>query len=234
VRFLSWGAATLGQMEQAPMYNAINQNYWYTDAENHTVSQAPIAVFLCPTNPAGNQPRPNGDTPTSTVLFARNDYGGNWGERALRCYPAGSNCPNNYATNGEGRGVVMQSYEPSIPLTDITDGTAYTAAIGEAPNAIHGIWMGHKNFFDQSAPLNARYSSSPTGTFASCQVLPGDARVGKLGCDFGQEFGSYHVGGANFLMVDGSVRFLKETMDLRIFAAYLSRKGGEIISADAE
>jgi prepilin-type processing-associated H-X9-DG protein len=128
----------------------------------------------------------------------------------------------------------MHRTEPNVTLVDIADGTSYTAVLGEAPNALHGLWMGHKNFFDQSAPLNARYSSSPAGTFASCLVLGNSDRRGRLGCDYGQEFHSYHAGGANFLMVDGSVRFLKETMDLRVFAAYLSRKGAEIISADAE
>ena len=232
-RILSWGAATLAYMEQAPLYNAINQTKWYVEPENLTVSRAYIAAFLCPSKPVGVQPRPNGDTPTSPILMGRSDYGGNWGERALRCYPA-SNCSNDYGDGGDGRGVIMHRFEATVSLTSITDGTTYTAVLGEAPNAIHGLWMGHKNFFDQSAPLNARYSSAASGTFASCQVLPGDARVGKLGCDFGQEFGSYHVGGANFLMVDGSVRFLKETQDLKVFSAYLSRRGAEIISADAE
>ncbi|AMV37334.1 DUF1559 domain-containing protein [Planctomyces sp. SH-PL62] len=233
LRVLSWGSAMLPYMDQAPIYNAINQTRWYVQDENLTASQARLSTFLCPSNPAGDVGKPNGDDPTSPVM-GRNDYGGNWGERALRCYPA-SNCQNNYGTSaGEGRGVIMHRDEPNITLMDIPDGTTYTAVLGEAPNALHGLWMGHKNFFDQSAPLNARYSSSPTGTFASCQVMNTDKRKGQLGCDFGQEFHSYHVGGANFLMVDGSVRFLKESMDLRVFSAFLSRKGSEIISADAE
>ncbi|MFG0288431.1 MAG: H-X9-DG-CTERM domain-containing protein, partial [Rhodopirellula sp. JB044] len=50
-------------------------------------------------------------------------------------------------------------------------------------------------------------------------------------CDFGQEFHSYHPGGSNFLMVDGSVRFVTEQLDLKTFAALLSRRGGEPIPA---
>ena len=232
-RIQSWAAAIAPYMEQGSVYNAVNQTRWYIEPENLTASQTRLAAFLCPSNPAGDVGRPNGDTPTSTVLLARNDYGGNWGERALRCYPS-SNCQNSYADGGEGRGTILHRFEPSVTLMEIADGTAYTAVLGEAPNAIHGIWMSHKNFFDQSAPLNARYSASAAGTFVSCQVLKGDQRVGRLGCDFGQEFHSYHVGGANFLMVDGSVRYLKQSMDLRVFSAYLSRRGSEIISADAE
>ncbi|MDG3005526.1 DUF1559 domain-containing protein [Paludisphaera mucosa] len=233
LRIQSWGSAVLPYMDQAAMYNAINQSQWYVQDENLTVSQARIAAFLCPSNPAGSAGKPSGDMPTSPILMARNDYGGNWGERALRCYPS-SNCQNSYDAGGEGRGVIMQRTESNITLTEISDGTTYTVVLGEAPNAIHGLWMGHKNFFDQSAPLNSRYSSSVAGTFASCQVFATDQRNGQLGCDFGQEFHSYHVGGANFLMVDGSVRFLKDTMDLKVFSAYLSRRGGEIIGGDSE
>ncbi len=234
-RIQSWGAAIAPLLEQSPVYNAINQTKWYVEPENQTVSQTRLAAFLCPSNPAGDVGKPNGDTPTSTVLYARSDYGGNYGERALRCYP-GTGCPNDYGTGGGGRGTFLFPTEPSVTLAAITDGTTYTVALGEGPNALHGIWMGHKNFFDQSAPLNARYGTSPAGTFGSCLILPGDPtrKPGQLGCDFGQEFHSYHPGGANFLMVDGSVRFLKESMDLKAFSAFLSRQGGEVIGADAE
>ena len=234
-RILSWGAALLAYSEQAPLFNAINQTRWYAQPENLTASQSRVAMFLCPSNPAGDVGKPNGDDdPKTSPLMGRSDYGGNWGERALRCYPA-TNCQNNYGNSaGEGRGVILHRHEPNVRLVDVPDGSSYTAILGEAPNALHGLWMGHKNFFDQSAPLNARYSSAAAGTFASCYASPKDSKVGRLGCDYGQEFHSYHPGGANFLMVDGSVRFLKQTMDLKVFSAYLSRRGGEIISSDAE
>ncbi|WP_165227288.1 DUF1559 domain-containing protein [Aquisphaera insulae] len=232
-RIQSWGTAILAYMEESPVYNAVNQSKWYIEPENSTAAQTRIRAFLCPSDPNSDNDRPDGDMPGSTVLFARNDYGGNYGDRVIRCYPQ-TNCQNNYYSGGEGRGVIMMLTDPNIPLTQVTDGLSYTVVLGEAPNALHGLWMGHKNLFDQSAPLNAHYSSSAVGTFGSCQVVKGDARDGLLGCDFGQEFHSYHPNGANFGMADGSVRFLKQTMDLHTFAAYLSRRGGEIISADAE
>ena len=42
-------------------------------------------------------------------------------------------------------------------------------------------------------------------------------------------FGSYHTGGANFAMGDGSVRFINEGIDLNVYLAYGSRNGDEII-----
>jgi len=44
---------------------------------------------------------------------------------------------------------------------------------------------------------------------------------------------SYHPGGVNALLADGSVRFVKETIEGRIWRALGSVAGGEVISADA-
>jgi prepilin-type processing-associated H-X9-DG protein len=42
-------------------------------------------------------------------------------------------------------------------------------------------------------------------------------------------FFSAHSGGAHFLMTDGSVRFVKQTIDMAVYRALASRNGGEII-----
>jgi hypothetical protein len=161
-------------------------------------------------------------------VFGRSDYAGNWGSRAIQCMPQ-MNCSNTYKTGTEGRGIVMSSLEPSISPRDVIDGLSNTAYFGEAPNALHGLWMGHKNFFDQSAPLNARFDIVAKTKFASCQVPNNSTSIGKLGCDFGQEFHSWHTGGAHFLMGDGSGRFVAEQIDLGTLAAILSRCGEEVI-----
>jgi prepilin-type processing-associated H-X9-DG protein len=44
---------------------------------------------------------------------------------------------------------------------------------------------------------------------------------------------SYHPGGANALMADGSVRFAKNSINVTIWRALASTRGGEVISADA-
>lgn len=43
---------------------------------------------------------------------------------------------------------------------------------------------------------------------------------------------SFHVGGAQFLMGDGSVRFIGENVNLAVFVAAVTRAGGEITNLD--
>jgi prepilin-type processing-associated H-X9-DG protein len=43
---------------------------------------------------------------------------------------------------------------------------------------------------------------------------------------------SLQPGGCNFLLGDGSVRFIKETVNSSVFSALASRAGGEVVGAD--
>ncbi|MFM7833258.1 MAG: H-X9-DG-CTERM domain-containing protein, partial [Planctomycetaceae bacterium] len=45
-------------------------------------------------------------------------------------------------------------------------------------------------------------------------------------------FGSRHTGGAQFGMADGSVRFISENVDLKVYSALGTRDGGETASVE--
>jgi prepilin-type processing-associated H-X9-DG protein len=42
-----------------------------------------------------------------------------------------------------------------------------------------------------------------------------------------------HPGGANFAFADGSVRFIKNSIDLNAYRGLGTRSGGEVVSADS-
>lgn len=235
-RQISWGTALLPYLDQAPLYAQWDHSQWYVEGTNQIVAQTILNVFVCPSSTAPLF-RGNGDAPNSLPPYAKSDYSGNYGERALRCYPA-TNCQNNYSTegdtSGQPRGVLMLQpnaafYSPTYGLRDFSDGTTNTILVGEAPNGLHSIWAGHKNVLDQSAPINSRFATSGKTPWQSCLVAANNVNIGKIGCDFGQEFHSFHVGGAQFLLADGSARFVSENVDLKLFAALLSLRGGEIV-----
>ncbi len=53
-----------------------------------------------------------------------------------------------------------------------------------------------------------------------------------VNCSNDNEVYSFHAGGANVAMADGSARFLKESTPIRVLAALVTRSGGEVIPGD--
>lgn len=47
----------------------------------------------------------------------------------------------------------------------------------------------------------------------------------------GFSFTSSHVGGCNFLFMDGTVRFITNDIDMQVYRALGSRNGGEVIDS---
>ena len=52
------------------------------------------------------------------------------------------------------------------------------------------------------------------------------------GLAHGDQYWSFHPGGANFLFTDGSVRFIKEQVGFSIFQSLATRQSGEVLSSD--
>jgi len=71
--------------------------------------------------------------------------------------------------------------------------------------------------------------SAPNPKTPNCSTNPGNTLPGPGVFTFS----SRHQGGANCLMADGSVRFLKDSVNINTVLALGSRNGGEVISADS-
>lgn len=99
----------------------------------------------------------------------------------------------------------MMLYDQALTVADCTDGTSCTLIISEDSGFRDGQWINGLNVFDQAFAIN--------------KAPP-----------FENDIRSKHPGGANGLFTDGSVHFLKETMDLKVLAALCTRAGGEIVS----
>jgi prepilin-type processing-associated H-X9-DG protein len=121
-------------------------------------------------------------------------------------------------------------------MRDVLDGTANTLFYGERhhyePNWPAFENLGGWAWANYSAPQDYLFSARvpinyrvPAGHPNPPPFSVQDPRV----C----AFGSGHTGGANFAMVDGSVRFLSlvSNADLPLLQALATRRGGEAVSA---
>jgi prepilin-type N-terminal cleavage/methylation domain-containing protein/prepilin-type processing-associated H-X9-DG protein len=118
----------------------------------------------------------------------------------------------------------------STRLADIRDGTSHTILIAECAGR-PALWRGRKqvpNVWLTGGPWASRNllwgrGATPDGTdfYGPCAV----------NCTNDREVYSFHAGGANVVLADGSVRFLKADIGIRVFARLVTRAGGEVVSA---
>jgi prepilin-type processing-associated H-X9-DG protein len=94
-------------------------------------------------------------------------------------------------------------FDESVAIDDIVDGTSHTVIIAEDSRFPDGQWINGRNIFDQAFAINA----AP---------------------DWENDIRSEHAGGANGVLADGSVRFLTESIDVRVLAALCTRAGREV------
>jgi prepilin-type processing-associated H-X9-DG protein len=99
-------------------------------------------------------------------------------------------------------------YDRVTKLADIRDGTSRTMMLAETG-------VGH-------APWSAGGPTSVRGVDPATRPYLGR----------GRPFGGYHPGGANVAMADGSVRFVRESVDPRVFEALATIAGGEALPAE--
>jgi prepilin-type N-terminal cleavage/methylation domain-containing protein/prepilin-type processing-associated H-X9-DG protein len=192
----SWLTWILPYMEQDNLYKQLDltgREYNYSLGPNSWGAQV-IKSYICPSDWVPQQVIQYG-----AYNFGVNSYFGNAGTKA---WPVSSASLN---------GVLY--YNSSVRISDIKDGTTNTLFVGERysldPNvddAELGSWRGWAwtnynsggdHLGDTSWPLNS--PASQIGT---------DSRK----CNFG----SGHPGGANFLLCDGSVRFMSTSFGAQI------------------
>lgn len=122
--------------------------------------------------------------------------------------------------------------QSAVRIESISDGTSNTVMVGEM-----GFQL--KDYTFTSGPYNgqlrggntqwawgyASYSFGSTGWPLNVTTGTPADRIARLG-----SFRSDHVGGANFVFADGSVRFVRNSIPTAIYRALGTRDGGEVIS----
>jgi prepilin-type N-terminal cleavage/methylation domain-containing protein/prepilin-type processing-associated H-X9-DG protein len=134
-------------------------------------------------------------------------------------------------TPGTLRGMFDCTTNQVVRLASVTDGTSNTLSAGEslpAQRADNNVWQYSANANGTTVPINY-----PTPL--NCDTAGGFGTTNWASrCAYSNTgFKSKHPGGANFLFVDGSVHFLKQSIAMTTYCALGSRNGGEVVSADS-
>jgi hypothetical protein len=117
-----------------------------------------------------------------------------------------------------GKQVTLASLDPSMPRYPIED-----AAGGDMPG---GAWAEQQNafFLDGSTP-DGRLKPGPCAVNCTNNFCGLPTR----NYDDGEVY-SFHTGGAHCLLADGSVHFIRESINIRVFARLVTRADGEVVS----
>ncbi|MSR54776.1 MAG: DUF1559 domain-containing protein [Gemmataceae bacterium] len=212
--FVSWCARLLSYLEQETLWSQAVQVYKedrdFLNVPPHTGLKTPVRHFSCPADARVRTAQPVGK---QKVLRAFTSY-------------LGVNGYGSPYTNG------VFYLDSRTPLSEITDGTSNTLAVGERPpshDLIFGWWYagwGQDKDGEGDMLLGAR-TKNRSEYGRGCPDGPYDFKPGSFDnqCD-AFHFWSPHSGGANFLFADGSVRFLRYSAN-PIMPALVSRAGGE-------
>lgn len=225
----TWHARTLMFIEQGPLYDRIS-SVMGTDIGG--VNSAPqqlagrqtrITVFQCPSHPTGGNNPSKNDYQLST-------YNGVCGTTTFNNDQMDQVTDIGYRANG------IFYLNSNTSIADILDGTTNTFMVAEvhdelkgAPNSNRMRGSDRKYNFSGAGDGNPPTDVSEylIGMENDDPINANTRDANGFFNDDGEYAGSYHPGGAQFLMADGSARFVAETLNMTTYRALSTRANGE-------
>lgn len=209
----------LPYFEQVQIANAYNYSLANFHAANATIHGVGINTLWCPSDGEISQNRTNAavlaqEYPTTMARSQKaSSYTPNIGMWAIPYDPWTAQVREAAAVAGGAAGPMIP--RQVVRMAEITDGTSNTFLYGERAMAIFSSndinntqyagrwwdssWWAHSNL-DTEYPVNAHKKYGAL-VKAGCWWIPVEAAS------------SMHPGGANFVFCDGSVKFIKETIN---------------------
>lgn len=185
-----------------------------------------ISVFWCPSQEdVRNGPQKNGYQPSN--------YNGNMGTRIGNgnddCIGTGIATLADMKTKPWGcmNGNGVFHIASRVRFSDVRDGLTNTIFVSEVPDTGGTAMGGFSAGGDRRAVFSNGADANPPTEMTEYMI----AAEGNDPINGGAEeaAGSWHPGGANFVMGDGSVRFMSENMDMKTYQGVSTRAGEEVL-----
>ncbi len=244
-------------MEQTQLFNAFNSSVHYDTAPNSTVQITGVSGIWCPSDPSVSQLW-LGDDSWGMRFTSYKGNAGTWFTPGRYQDPA---CVGGAFGTLIGQANGVFNFYSKTTIASITDGTSNTMLMGEyawgktnSGEQVCWGWWTSGNYSDTMYttlyPMNPFNKAADIGTGTG---INSDVDVSAAS--------SFHPGGANFGFCDGSVRFLKDSIQMApmvnvsgnglpsnvslatgnlyswigpisVYQALSTRNGGEVISSD--
>ncbi len=225
----TWTLRVLPYIEQDAFRKRWDHTVGHATGTNLTLLATPISSFKCPSSPA-----PAVDSfDFATASF----FGAPAG--SVTIYQAGiseyfsmANAPVPGIGTFNGP---MDYLKPPTTLTGITDGTSNTALIGEVSGGAtlylttNRVPSGKRPHFGGHWGGNNRISLR---RYSTDGLTSGGGNCVINCTNNGSNVYSFHTGGSNVALADGSVRFLKDSTDPETMAAIVGKDEGRIVNLD--
>jgi prepilin-type N-terminal cleavage/methylation domain-containing protein/prepilin-type processing-associated H-X9-DG protein len=238
--YQGWAIWLLPYIEQGNVAAIYSTQLHFGHANNATAIRSSMKTLKCPSTPDTNRVAYTFTTAGFTVSNAAvTDYTAiRFVTTSLVSVAAANLDPattaNTDTINGSLAGAFSYSTGTNYRLMDflrVTDGTSNTLFYVEDAGRPHLYGPGKKQVSLNSVAAAGWCDSENEIGLDGCN---NGSRPGTqaMNCTSDGEPYSFHTAGINVGMVDGSVRFVRESVSIRVFAASVTAKAGEIVSLD--